>query len=104
MRRLLVLWLVLVPSLGFGLDLDGEGLYVEGVIEQVDLPRSLIYVQGSRFWMPQTVKVEIGGSYGAFTMLEQGMRVAFTYRNNDNGRREVLELEEILSDRELLIP
>ena len=101
MRKVLAVLLMLLPSLGLAVDREGEGQYIEGVVQAIDLPKSQMLVQGYRFWVPHTTPVSIAGSYGAFTMLKSGMRVAFTFRTHDDGIREVLELEEVVSDREL---
>ena len=41
------------------------------------------------------VRVEINGTYGAFTMLEEGMLVEFTFLQFSDGRREINFMREV---------
>ena len=41
------------------------------------------------------VRVEIGGSYGAFTMLQVGMKVQIVYRVVSGTQRDVIEITQI---------
>lgn len=72
-----------------------------GVIESVDLSTNELVVEGNRYSMSPAAEVEIGGSYGAFTMLNSGMRIEFQYRRFDNGRREIFYVRELLSSESL---
>ena len=68
-----------------------------GVIESVDLSANELIVEGNRYSMNPAAEVEVGGSYGAFTMLNSGMRIEFQYRRFDDGRREIFYVRELLS-------
>ena len=72
-----------------------------GVIETVDLSTNELVVEGNRYSMNPAAEVEIGGSYGAFTMLNSGMRIEFQYRRFDNGRREIFYIRELLNNESL---
>jgi len=68
-----------------------------GTIQSIDLATNSMVVEGHRYFVIQAVEVEIGGSYGAFTMLSPGMRIAFVYLRYDDGRREIFSVRELLS-------
>jgi hypothetical protein len=72
-----------------------------GVIEFVDMSANELIVEGNRYSMSSSAEVEIGGSYGAFTMLNSGMRIEFQYRRFDDGRREIFYVRELLSSESL---
>ena len=72
-----------------------------GVIEFVDISANELIVEGNRYSMNPSAEVEIGGSYGAFTMLNSGMRIEFQYRRFDDGRREIFYVRELMSSESL---
>ena len=75
----------------------------EGLVQSLDMANSALVIQGMRYVVSPDVHVEIAGSYGAYTMLQPGMRVAYAYHIRDDGTREVYEVREIVEDRELLL-
>ncbi|MEQ8690805.1 MAG: hypothetical protein RIC89_08210, partial [Pseudomonadales bacterium] len=68
----------------------------EGEIQALDFANSTLIIQGSRLSIDQAANVEIGGSYGAFTMLREGMMVEYWYRRHQDGSREIFELRELI--------
>ena len=68
-----------------------------GTIHSIDLATNSMVVEGHRYFVSQAAQVEIGGSYGAFTLLSPGMRIVFQYRRYDDGRREIFNVRELLS-------
>ena len=63
-----------------------------GAIEQLDFDASTMVISGQRYPVSQTVKVEINGSYGAFTLLEIGMGVRFELAMYDSGQKVITEI------------
>ena len=63
-----------------------------GAIEQLDFDASTMVISGQRYSVSQTVKVEINGSYGAFTLLEIGMGVQFELAMYDSGQKVITEI------------
>ena len=68
-----------------------------GTIQSMDLATNSMVVEGHRYFVIQAAQVEIAGSYGAFTLLSPGMRIAFKYLRYDDGRREIFAVRELLS-------
>jgi len=71
----------------------------EGQIQGLDFANSALTIQGSRLQIDDSAEVEIGGTYGAFTMLREGMMVEYWYHRYSDGRRVIFELRE-LTDRD----
>jgi len=66
-----------------------------GVIEEVELASSTILISGLRYRVVIDAQVEINGSYGAYSMLQKGMNVHFTYRVISANEREIIWLETV---------
>ena len=66
-----------------------------GVIEDVDFASSTMVVSGYRYAVATDAEVEIGGSYGAFTMLRPGMRIAFEYLHISGSERLIVLVREV---------
>ena len=64
-----------------------------GTIQQLDFAANQMIVDGYRYRVPVDVQVEIRGSYGAFTMLTEGMKINMVYRVISESDREVLQIE-----------
>jgi len=67
----------------------------DGVIQELDFGSGTMIFQGYRYRMAPEVEVEIRGSYGAFTMLEEGMKARITYRVVSESDREVIRIEQL---------
>ena len=76
-----------------------EGM-AEGEIQGLNFGESSLTIQGYEFFIEPQATVEIGGTYGAFTMLESGMMVEYSYRRYSDGRRVIFELRELVGGRE----
>ena len=68
-----------------------------GTIEVVEMNRSSLIVDGIRYEVALDAQVEIGGSYGAFTMLKVGMKISFTFKQVSNTSREIVRIQQIPS-------
>ena len=91
--RLLALLALCVCFSGHAL--AGEALLEgQGRVIAVDVSKHRAVISGRVYQAPIDVNVSIGGSYGAFSMLQSGMRVRFEYYENDGERvlRSVTEL------------
>ena len=66
----------------------------QGVIQDLDFGQSLMIIDGNRYRVAGDVNVEIGGSYGAFTMLQTGMRIRFEYLVISPSSREIIDIRE----------
>ncbi len=67
----------------------------EGEIFSLNFANSTMNVGGYEFQVASTVKVEIDGTYGAFTMLRKGMLIEFSYYQFDDGVRRIVEIYEV---------
>jgi hypothetical protein len=66
-----------------------------GVVQELDFDRSEMIVSGTRYRVAFDVAVEIGGSYGAFTLLRPGMKIHYAYLVISPSEREITEIREI---------
>ena len=77
---------------------EAEG---QGQIQALNFSASKILISGREYDMSETADVEISGSYGAFTMLEPGMLVEFTFMHYEDGAREIVQLREVSEIEEI---
>lgn len=66
-----------------------------GTIDEIDYGSSTLVVGGYLYGVAGDVEVEIGGSYGAFTMLRPGMRIAFEYLHISGSERLIVLVREL---------
>ncbi len=66
-----------------------------GRIEQLDFANSTMVVGGLRYGVVVDLKVEIGGSFGAFTMLRPGMRIRYDYLQISPTERRMVLIQEL---------
>ena len=66
----------------------------QGVIDELSFAGQSMQISGYQYPVSPTVQVEIAGSYGAFTMLTEGMRIRFTYLQFDDGNKLITEIVE----------
>ena len=64
-----------------------------GYIEQIDFAASTLIVNGLRFRVDPYAKVTINGSFGAFTLLREGMLIQYDYYSISPTDREIFEVE-----------
>ena len=76
---------------------EGEA---EGEITELDFGQNTMVVGGYSYQVSTTANVEINGSYGAFTMLEEGMQIEFTYERFDDGVRRIVAVRQVASVEE----
>ena len=71
---------------------EAEG---QGEIQGLNFGTNTALIGGYDYNVSPNVRVSIGGSFGAFTMLEEGMQVEFTFLQFSDGVREILEMREV---------
>jgi hypothetical protein len=67
----------------------------QGVIQDLNFGLYKAVVNGYDYEVSQSVRVTINGTYGAFTMLEKGMKIEFSYLQFKDGTREIVEINEV---------
>ena len=65
----------------------------EGYIEKIDFAGSTLIVNGLRFRVDPYAKVTINGTFGAFTLLSEGMLIRYDYYSISTTDREIFEVE-----------
>lgn len=69
-----------------------------GVIQELDLANNRMIVDGLEYGVAPDAKVEIGGSYGAFTMLRKGMKIYYEFLLISSNSRRIIKIQELPSD------
>lgn len=67
----------------------------QGEIHKLDFGGNKMVINGYNYDVDPNVEVEINGSYGAFTMLEEGMLIEYVFLRFDDGSRRVTEIFEV---------
>ena len=73
----------------------GAEMESQGQVELLRFGELQLQVGGRTYDVNPAVQVEIGGTYGAFTLLQPGMNVYLRFVQYADGRREVLEIREL---------
>ena len=95
LRRLLA---VLISSLllhAAAAQADGPLRTKVGIVRHIDLAASTVIVEGTRYQVAPDAEVELRGSYGAFSMLEVGMQIEYTYEVHSETERIIVEIKQI---------
>lgn len=71
---------------------DVKGL---GQIESIDIPANTLMISGFTYRVAIDARVEINGTFGAFTLLQPGMKVRFSFRNLSRTEREISSVEQL---------
>ena len=93
--------LLLSASSVLAMQYDAPQVERRGVVQELSIGTYEIIISGHRYQVSQTAEVEIAGSFGAYTMLQPGMRVVFEYLRFNDGRREIFRLRELLPNEAL---
>ncbi|TNF84265.1 MAG: hypothetical protein EP301_10960 [Gammaproteobacteria bacterium] len=96
-KSLIVLLLVSASSLVLAASLAelAPVKEMEGTIQSVDFGANTMIFEGVRFDVLPDAEVEIRGSYGAFTMLQAGMKAAVTYRVVSESERHAIRVVQL---------
>ena len=73
----------------------------EGTIHEVEINTNTLVIDGVRFHVALDAEVEIRGSYGAFTMLQPGMKVVYEYRIYSDTNVEIVLISQLPDNQEL---
>ena len=71
---------------------EAEG---EGEIQGLNFGTYRALIGGYQYDVSQSVQVQIGGTFGAFTMLTEGMLVEFTFLQFSDGVRQITYMREV---------
>jgi len=71
---------------------EAEG---SGEIQDLDFGTYRAVVNGTNYDVSPTVQVQINGTFGAFTMLEEGMFIEFTFLHHSDGARVINSIVEV---------
>lgn len=66
-----------------------------GLVQSVSAGAQELIVDGYRYFVAVDVQVELGGSYGAYTMVEPGMRIYFEYLVVSPSERWIIRIREL---------
>ena len=67
----------------------------QGQIHSLDFGSNSLNISGVSYTVAIDADVEVDGTYGAYTMLQEGMRVEFVYRRFDEKSREITAISEL---------
>jgi predicted molibdopterin-dependent oxidoreductase YjgC len=95
MRASIILLLMLTGLVGQAAAQNYPQASRSGVIEALDFASSSMIVSGYQYDVGVDTRVEIGGSYGAFTMLQPGMRIRFDYLVVSRSERRMVLIQEL---------
>ena len=82
------------PAMAASVDMAPEK-ELEGTIQALDFGANTLIFEGTRFQMGVGAQVEIRGTYGAFTMLREGMKAVLTYRLLSESERVVTRIVQL---------
>lgn len=66
-----------------------------GYLDDLADDRSSLIIEGIRYLPAPDIVVQVGGSVGALSMLQSGMKVLYRYRRSTDGPRELMEVRQI---------
>ena len=89
----LIFWVILLS--GFTHPDEMETIETEGMIQSLNLAQNTLIISGLRYRVALDAEVEIGGSFGAYSMLQEGMKVMFVYRRIDHANREIIRVIQL---------
>ncbi len=70
----------------------GDG---EGIVQKLLYDSNRVVIDGVQYRVALDAEVEIRGSYGAYSMLEEGMKVLFEYRRHSPADLEIFTIEQL---------
>ncbi len=95
-KRMLIVLVASAVSLSVAAaDYDPPVIERTGVVQELEPSVNDVVIYGERFTVSYTAEVEIGGTYGAYSMLRPEMRVLFRYQLYDDGRKVIVYLREL---------
>ena len=71
----------------------------EGVVQKMLFETNKVVIDGVQYRVAFDARVEIRGSYGAYSMLQKGMKVLFEYRRFSPTELEIFAIEQLPDNR-----
>ena len=97
-----LLALLLITLMGGQLQAqEADLMEEEGVIEQLIVASNEVIISGVTFRVAFDAEVEIRGSFGAYTMLQPGMKVFYEYRRYSPTELEIYLIEQLPDNQEI---
>lgn len=98
MVTLMLCWGLSLPAAAETADAPYPVATQSARVESLNFADSTLIAGGLRYAMALDADVEIGGSYGAFTMLKPGMRIYFEYLVISPSERRIVLIRELPAD------
>jgi hypothetical protein len=96
MRTLLLIGAITIAPIAAADDSDFSVESRQGSVESLDTSKGTIIVGGVAYDVAPDANIQLGGSYGAFTLMAPGMNVKIMMKRYiDTGRREIIEIQEL---------
>ncbi len=73
----------------------------EGVIQSLDFARNQMVINGIVYDVATDAEVQIRGTYGAFTMLQVGMKASFEFEEFSMTERTIRALDQLPDNHQL---
>jgi len=77
---------------------DGTLMHEQGIVHDIDYGGQTAYISGLDYYFAADARVQINGSFGAWSMLVRNMKVDFLFREDAQDRRTIVELYQLPSD------
>ena len=74
---------------------DAPQKSLTGTIQELNFAQNSMILSGTSYYAAPDVNVEIRGTFGAFTMLQTGMKVYIVYRLISGTQRELVEIKQL---------
>lgn len=91
----LVLLILTALTGGQGWAQDVDLIEEEGILHEIAFETNEVIINGVEYRVAYDAKVEIRGSYGAFTMLQPGMKLQYQYRRHSDTEREIFDIRQL---------
>lgn len=77
---------------------DGTLFHEQGIVHEIDYGGQTAYISGLDYEFAADARVQINGTFGAWSMLVTDMKVDFLFREESQQRRTIVELYQLPSD------
>lgn len=67
----------------------------EGIVRSLDVENNRVQISGSSFQVAFDAKIEIGGTFGAFTLLKPGMKVSYMVRGSMGNYKVIVSIKQL---------
>jgi hypothetical protein len=77
---------------------DGTLFHEQGIVYEIDYAEQTAYISGLDYFFAADARVQINGSFGAWSMLRPNMKVDFLFRDESQEKRTIVELYQLPDD------